>query len=362
MIRRTAIMKTPSSIFLILIVLVLNSCNSPSVKYSDFMTAKNIQFEEHDVSILLGMPLDMLVMNDLVIILDHQTDRFFHVFSKDSFNHLGSFIRKGRGPGEEVEINPAFKIHANDEILYQSDNDLKVAKIIMSDNSIDMVIQDKYDLPISMRYGVDFFLVNNNIFNSNYFDTASRDYSVYNMETGQLSEWGESYHFSDKSIPQYMLPYHNAKLTTVNSKENLIASVFNQFPLLRIYSLETEELITELQMSDASHNREVMLTGQGQPGSGGMIDYYHRIKSTDDYIYALYGGFSVNDHFKEGEEPYYFDWSREVHIWKWDGTPVMKLILDRPVTSFDVTPDNKKIIATSVVDTDKLFEAVIPWD
>jgi hypothetical protein len=81
-----------------------------------------------------------------------------------------------------------------------------------------------------------------------------------------------------------------------------------------------------------------------------------------NYIYALYGGFSVADYFKEGETPHVFDWSGEIHIWKWDGTPVMKLILDRPVFAFDVTPDNKKIIATSVVDVDKLFEAEIPWD
>ena len=359
------IIKMPSFIFFILIVLVFNACNSksgPDSKYSDFMSVKNIQLEEHDVSVLLGMPMDMLVMNDLIIILDAQTDKFFHVISKDSFNHLGSFIRKGRGPGEEVYINPFFKLHANNEILYQSDNDLKVAKINMTGNSIDMVILNKYELPDEMHEGVDFFLVNNFIFNSNYLDTASKDYFVYNMETGQVSEWGESHHFSDKRIPQYMLPYYNAKLTTVNSKENLIVSVFNNFPILRMYSLETEEMIIELQMSDASHNREVMLTGQGQPGSGGLISYYHGIKSTDDYIYALYGGLAVMDHFKEGEEPYHYDFSREIHIWKWDGTPVMKLILDRPVASFDVTPDNKKIIATSVVNTDKLFEAVIPWD
>ena len=355
-------MKTPSLILFVLIFLIINSCKSPSVQYSEFLTMKNIQFDEHEVSVLLGMPMDMLIMNDLVIVLDHQTDRFFHVFSKDSFNHLGSFIGKGRGPGEEVDIYPFFKVHANNEILYQSDYDLKVAKIIMSDNSIDLVIHNKFDLPVAMREGVDFFLVNNIIFNSNYLDTASRDFSVYDMETGQVSEWGEPYYFSDKSVPRNMLPFHNAKLTTVNSKENLIASVFNQFPLLRIYSLETEQMIKELQMSDASHNREVMLTGQGKPGTGGMINYYHHIKSTEEYIYALYGGFSVMDHFKEGEEPYPFDWSKEVHIWKWDGTPVMKLILDRPVTSFDVTPDNKRIIATSFVDTDKLFEAIIPWD
>jgi hypothetical protein len=264
------LMKTPSFILFVLISLVINACKSPSVQYSEFLTAKSIQFEEHDVSVLLGMPMDMLLMNDLLIVLDHQTDRFFHVFSKDNFDHVGSFIRKGRGPGEEVYINPFFKIHADDEIIYQSESDLKVVRITLSDNSIDMVIHKKYDLPVAMREGVDFFLVNDIIFNSNYLDTASRDFSVYDMETGQVSEWGEPYYFSDKSIQQSMLPFHNAKLTTVNLKENLIASVFNQFPLLRIYSLETEQLITQLQMSDASHNVEVMLDrSRDSPEPGG---------------------------------------------------------------------------------------------
>jgi len=354
-------MKMPSFIFFILIVLVLNACNSPSADYSDisdFKTVKNIKFDEHNVSVLLGMPMDMAVMNDLVIVLDGQTDRFFHVFSTDNYNHLGSFIRRGRGPGEEVFIAPYFKIHANDEIMYQSEKSLKIAKIIMSDNSLDIVIHDKYDLPSSMRDGSDFFLVNDYIYTSNYLFPDSKDYLVLNKETGKLSEWGGPIPLSDRKAYQDMKTSINQKLTTVNSKENLIASVFNQLPILRIYSLENEKLIIEQQMSDASYNLETMLTDQSHK----LINYYHRIKSTDDYIYALYGGFSVNEHFKEGESQFYFDWSREVHIWKWDGTPVMKLLLDRPVFAFDVTPDNKKIIATSVVNTDKLFEVVIPWD
>jgi hypothetical protein len=56
------------------------------------------------------------------------------------------------------------------------------------------------------------------------------------------------------------------------------------------------------------------------------------------------------------------DFSDEIHIWKWDGTPVMKLKLNRAVFSFDVTPDNKKIIASSIVDVNILFAAEIPWD
>ena len=343
--------------------MVLNACKTPlGTNYADFMTAKNIQLDEHNISALLGQPHDMVVVDDLIIVLDSKTDRFFHVFLKNNYNYVGSFIKKGRGPGEETRISPFFKVYTNDKFYYKSADDLKMAKIKMDNDSLDIIIHDRYNLPQSSLTDVDFFLVDEFIFSSAGLRAASKDYLVLNYETGGLSEWGESIPLSDKKVNPDLIPMINQKLTTINSNDNLIASVFNILPILRIYSLENEKLITELQMSDALNNREIILADQVQNRSREVINYYHRIKSTDDYIYALYGGFSVSGYFKEGETPHVFDWSEEIHIWKWDGTPIMKLKLDRPVFSFDITPDNKKIIATSVVDVDKLFEAEIPWD
>lgn len=343
--------------------MVFNACNRPTAtNYADFMTTKNIQLDEHNISALLGMPGDMVVVNDLIIVLDFLTDRFFHVFLQDNYNYIGSFIRKGRGPGEETFIHPFFKVHTNDKFYYQSADDLKMTKIKRDNDSLDIIIHERYNLPESLLNDVDFLLVDELIFSSAGQRAASKDYFVLNTETGALSEWGESIPLSDKKVNPNLIPMINQKLTTINSNNKLIASVFNMLPILRIYSLENEKLINEMQMSDASNNREIILTDQVQNRSKEVINYYQRIKSTDDYIYALYSGFPVAGYFKEDEMPHVFDYSREIHIWKWDGTPVMKLKLDRPVFSFDITPDNKKIIATSVVDVDKLFEAEIPWD
>ena len=357
------IMKILTVSFFVLIVMVLNACiTPPETNYANFMTTKNIQLDEHNISALLGMPGDMVVLNDLIIVLDWKTDRFFHVFLKDNYNYIGSFIRKGRGPGEETFIHPFFKVHTNDKFYYQSADDLKMAKVKRDSDSLDIIIHDRYNLPESLLTGVDFFLVDDLIFASNRQHAVTKDYFVLNNETGELHEWGESIALSDKKVNPDLTPWINQKVTTINSNDNLIASVFNLLPILRIYYLENEKLIIELQMSDASNNREIILADQLLNKSREVINYYHRIKSTDDYIYALYGGFSVSGYFKEDEMPHLFDFSKEIHIWKWDGTPVMKLKLDRPVFSFDITPDNKKIIATSVVDVDKLFEAEIPWD
>lgn len=357
------IIKTLTVFSYVLIVLILNACNNPPAKnYADFMTEKNIQLDEHNIPAVLGQPIDMLVVNDLIIVLDSKTDKFFHVFLKDNYNYIGSFIRKGRGPCEETYIRPFFKVHTIDKFYYESDDDLKMAKIKMDNDSLNIIIHDRYNLPTSILTDNDFFLVDEFIFSSMSQRAASKDYFVLNNETGELSEWGESIPLSGQKVNADLIPWINQKVTTVNSNDDLIASVFNLLPILRIYSLENEKLMIELQMSDASNNREIILADQLLKRSKEVINYYHRIKSTDNYIYALYGGFSVAGYFKEGETPHLFDWSREIHIWKWDGTPVMKLKLDRPVFSFEITSDNKKVIATSVVDVDKLFEAEIPWD
>jgi len=58
----------------------------------------------------------------------------------------------------------------------------------------------------------------------------------------------------------------------------------------------------------------------------------------------------------------YADVANEIHVWDWEGNPILKLILDRSIFSFDVTPDNKQLIALSIEDVDKLFLGWIPWD
>ncbi|TCO04435.1 BF3164 family lipoprotein [Natronoflexus pectinivorans] len=349
-------------IYLIFNTLIFHACSRhEEMSHTDFPIEKNILFEEHKISALLGTPMDMVIMNDYVIVLDGTTDMFFHIFSKDNFNYSGSIIRKGGGPNEEYVIFPYFKKIGKNMILYQSADNLKIIEINRSNDFLDIAPNKRYHLPTSSLSDVDFFLINDQIFSSSSQRISSKDYSVINKETGDSFEWGGSVPLLNERVDPQFIPMINQKLTTVNIEKNLIASVYNMLPLLRIYSLDNEIPLIELKMADATINRQIFLKDLDLGGSKQPINYYHRIKSTDEYIYALYGGFSVSEYFKEGEMPHVFDFSKEIHIWEWDGTPVMKLKLDRPVFSFDVTHDNKKIIATSVVDVEKLFVTEIPW-
>ncbi len=352
-------------IILFLIILFLNGCNRLTKKdYAEFQSVKTIHLNEHSIPSILGMPADMVVQNDLVIVLDQQADRFFYIFSKERFNFLGNAVRRGRGPKEEIFIAPYFRNYENDKILYQSNDAVKIANIELSSDGLDIVVVDQYDLPELSLMDTDFFKINDYLFSSMSTSPrpASKDYFVICTQTGETFEWGELIPLTEKNVNSNLLPMVKQKLTTVNLEDKLIASVFHMLPILRIYCFETEKLLTELQMTDASENEKILLKDPNLKRGDELINYYYRIKSTSDFIYALYAGISVSEYYKEGEMPQYTDFSDEIHIWKWDGTPVMKLELDRPVFSFDVTHDNKRIVASSVDDVDKLFEAEIPWD
>jgi hypothetical protein len=286
-------MKIPSFTTFAFIVLFFNGCNRQTeMNYAEFLSVKNIHFDEYNISVILGMPVDMVVLNDLVIILDAQTDRFFHVFSADRFNYLGNAIRRGRGPNEETEIYPYFRKYGNDKILYQSEDAVKIANIKLWNENLDIVVFDQFDLPESLLDGADYFKIKDYIFASFSQRPTSQDYTVLCTQTGELFEWGELIPLTGKNVKPDLIPSINQKLTTINSNDNLIASVFNILPILRIYSLENEKLIHELQMSDASNNREIIFAGQ-LLNSKEVINYYHRIKSTDElYLCTLWWIFS----------------------------------------------------------------------
>jgi hypothetical protein len=347
-----------------MLFMLLFACNRPSEKnYIEFQLEKTIDFTEYRISDIIGMPVDMVVQDDKVIVLDHKSDWFFHVFSVNGFDYLGNMFRRGMGTGEEIFLGMYLRAYGNDAILYQSHNAVKIATMGFRNERIEGVVVEEYKLPELLSGDNDFFKIKDNIFSSNGACPAAKDFRGYATQTHDIFERGAYLPMTgNRSADPGILQRVSQKLTTVKPTGGLVASVFHRLPILRIYSPGIKKLIVEQYTADASMNEKIMLNDPDMLRGGELISYYYRIKSTDEYIYALYSGANVSEHYQEGALPGVVDFSDEIHIWKWDGTPVMKLNLNRPVFSFDVTPDNKKIIASSIVDVNMLFAAEIPWD
>jgi hypothetical protein len=343
----------PSIVFLV--ILVFWGCKSdPKIEIIDFPVSKKVSLLETEIPNLLAMPQNILILSDNVIIYDAMTDWVFKIFSRENLVFKGQLIRRGRGPMEEVFVSHLFRSTGEDALLFQTASSVKVAKIQDHNFGFDLLVLNVHPLPANMLSDSDFFLLNDKVCSSISFLSPEKDFRCFDLNTDITFEWGE---FLPMQRPATLPPdaiFYLAKYTTVHSDGSLLAVVYQNLPILRIYCTQSGQILHQLHMADSSKNEELLEKNFFETG---FITYYWQLKSTSEYIYGLFPGAELS--FEDENIP---DFASELHVWKWDGTPVMTIELDRPIFSFDVTADNKQIIATSVVDVNKLFSAEIPWD
>ncbi len=336
-------------VFLFSIVL-LGSCHSPSkTEFIEFPVSKTLTLEEFDVSDMLAIPGEITIYKDMVVVWNQETDWFFKIYSLENFDYLGSLIRRGRGPEEEIEISPFIKTIGEDTILYQGSSTVNKARILKLQEDLYLEVLEEYTLPDEMYDDTDIFMVNNNLYASYGMRHFTRDFQGFSPQTGKLFEGGDMLPLNK---PQFFSPdelFVLTKHTTVKPDNKYLATAYALLPVIRIYDAESGQLYSEMYMADASKNKQILTNDS--PIKEGLINYYFRIKSTNEFIYALYSG-------KLAGLPEF----SEIHIWDWEGNPILHLELEKPFISFDVTADNRFIVASSLFETDKLFRAEIPWD
>ena len=326
------------------------SCSS-SPNQVVFPASKKATLTAFEITEFLAWPDNLLILGDKILLYDTQTDWVFKIFSKEDFEHKGNLLRRGRGPGEELNVTPFSIRHGEDAFLFQGSSSLKIADVQYRNNELSLAVREEYALPAEMYGDYEFFLLNDKFCSSNTFKPTSRDFRCSDLDTDSIFEWGE---LTPVQRPKSLSPQEGfliAKYNTVHPEGKLLAVAYQNLPILRIYCGQSGQMLHQLHVADASNNKKYF---EKNLYDEGFLTYYVSIRSTSGYIYALYWGSEVSSPRE--------DYASVLHVWKWDGTPVMTLELDRPIYSFDVTPDNKQIIAVSLADVDNLFMADIPWD
>jgi WD40 repeat protein len=335
--------------------MVFWGCKSgPKNDIIDFPVIKSASLFETEIPNLLAMPQNLVILDDHVIIYDAMTDWVFKVFFREDFEFKGQFIRRGRGPLEEVFVSHLFRGSGDNTLLFQTTSAVKVARIQEGTNGIDLLVLNEHALPANMLGDSEFFLLNDKVCSSISFLPSEKDFRCYDLEGDSTIEWGE---FQAISKPANFPPdavFYLAKYASLHPDGKLLAVVYQNLPILRIYCTQTGQILHQLHMANSSENEELI---QRNFFETGFITYYWQLKSTNEFIYGLFPGAELS--FEDEKIP---DFASVIHIWDWNGNPIMNLKFERSVFSFDVTPDNKQIIALSIVDVDKLFVSEIPWD
>lgn len=101
---------------IILLLFSLCSCQQGEKGEEIGLFHKQIDLEEN---LILGAPVDMKCVDDNLIIIDANSDAFFHWIKLPDFKYMGKYGELGQGPGEWLKANT---LHVFQDTLYCYDS------------------------------------------------------------------------------------------------------------------------------------------------------------------------------------------------------------------------------------------------
>lgn len=211
------------------------------------------------------------------------------------------------------------------------------------DNRVTIADYSSIKLPSELKHSSDFFKLRDTLFFSNSDDYSKFDFKGFCVKNFSVFDFGEIIFTKSPKYKKEVLFDLGMKHSTVKPDKSKIATIYQSTAALRIYSTSTWKIANEWYVDIKPIQ-------------------YSSIRSTSKFIYALFTDTQPPDLKWDGSRWRNNDVADEIHIWDWDGNFVMKLKLNRLVFSFDITPDNKKIVALSATDTKHLLVADIPWN
>lgn len=326
--------------------------------FKKFPKEINLLQEEVKTKPVLYFVAGMALMDSILITVDLKSDIFFQVFKLPAYNYLGGFMPKGKGPEEELSVDPYIQHIGSNKILYRSATSIKIAKFNVEKNKIEVL--DKMNLPGELMNLSHIFKLGDCIYGSNLDMKTEKEFVGYNPKTKKIFDFGQDYPKVDKTIDVSKRNMVFAKAIAVKPDATLFAAVYDKFPILRIYSKDGI-LKNEVRFDNNQSFPEALL--QSNPSElsiGKLMQNYRMIRASNRFIYALYIG-KTSGEMKMNERGL-DDFSNEIHVWDWEGNPVMKILLDRKIFTFDVVADDNYLICTSLNSIDKIYKYSIHGD
>ena len=338
---------------LIIITIIYISCNSTeNINYEvfdEFPTTINISCEEIKTIPELYSVGGMLIMDDFIVTVDLKADTFFRLFDSQNYNYLSGFIGRGGGPGEEFFIDPFIQKISVDKFIYKNIASVKTLQFNKERKELNVV--EEIVLPTEIMDIWHVFKLNNLLIGYTVSEGTEKEFKGFNPVTKEIFDFGMSFPDVGKKIEPLYKNVIFAKANIVKPDMTKFASAYDKFPILRIFDLNGN-IIREIRYNNnQSFPNALINENPSQADVDEVMQNYRMIKSTDQYIYALYIG------KKEREiERGLNDFSNEIHIWDWDGNPVKRILLDKKIFTFDVNKEDDYLICCSLESLDRFYK------
>jgi len=286
----------------------------------------------------------LLAKNDTLFIKNRNGDYYFMAFSLPSFEHIRTFGRRGKGPGEFN--GPSIIQGSSSDYLFSvySVNG-KVYHVNKSFEIIDSGIA---------------FDTKRQLYDPNMICAASEDEYYY---VGVAPVAKEIYKYSDNnSIPETSVKQLSVKgFKGWASYTGYLGANFKKDRLVFAYKYFKKIVFTDLSGNvERTLNFETNTKTEKQSNVSilgpSSVTYYCGLSVQDDYVYLLYSGRTplvVTEELREGSGYIY------VEQFDWNGNPIRKFKLDH-WGYFCVDDKEESIFLASTTDENPIYSFKLP--
>lgn len=327
-------------------VFVFYSCKDKDASVKTFSSSLFLRAD----SILINEVIkfgDIYKLDDYILIRDAYENNidFFYVYSFPEFGFLYSFAKKGNGPDEYlmptvIKNMPGnsfgFRDHFSDKIaIYEITDTLALLK-----NSFDV-------LPQSNRFFWEINYINDSLFllkNTDNNKWSRRE--LWNLKEKKIIDSiPNTFDLEKKLGKDYFSIFDDYWIASKNNK-----FVFGYFfiDLLELGTIENNKINIKQSIGAKTPPKFFLYKetrgGKYQHNVENNIVYNGFITCTNDYIYALYAGFS----WGEQEEIH----SQLIEVYDWNGGRQKLLKLDQAISHFIVDEESKTLYGFNTIDSE----------
>ena len=300
------------------------------------LKCETLEFDE-----LILMPMQLSIVDSVLLLLSIKTERFVHKFNINSLKKIGESVPFGNGPNEMID---ARKIQVVDSSIWLFD---KMVKKIYQYNFLQFCSSDNPEVMKTVNYTI--FLDDISILSKNKFvattlgegDNCKSRLYFFDMEGNGLFEKGE---LPDDGTEKTDLENTQGALCSIiiNQFEKKIGLVYKLTDLIEIYDIDgnllkrthgPDQFFSQLRQHNAPN-------GAIRAGSvkGKTRDAYFSPVCYNNELWVLYSGRS----YEPNKGNYLIN---TIIVFDWDGNPLRRYKLDTPVFAFTIDEKNKKIYA-----------------
>lgn len=230
-----------------------NAIHSDRVILENFPKSLRVEFHEYPVEPVLYYVGDMEIVNNELITVDMKNEVFFQFFQLPDLNYLGSDIKRGEGPKEEIVVLPYIYHVDKDTFAYRSLYQVKMAVFDKKQQKMKQV--RKIDLPAPYIDILNCVVDKNSILGYDMMGKTQKEYQKFDFDVkNEIFDFGPSFPDVGMRIDGDKQNMVFTKIMASGFSNNKFVALYDKFPLLRIYNRSNGDIIHEVEYKNGQKN------------------------------------------------------------------------------------------------------------